>query len=195
MLQQKRNTYIYSTYVLYHLKISSSTTCYVVFAQFCKSDSVKCGVSWVLIYTGRQLFFFFLFWKLVPGIKKLKDVGSLKRDRWENNNNSKSCFWCLNYPEKVKWSSVVLTLGIMMNDDSVCVCECALQRNTEKCVCVLIYSACVGEVASCQIFFFSGFISGGHGHCKVYWLRSVTRSSTLVINIFFVCLLFLCCSW
>lgn len=83
-----------------------------------------CTFSLFLICTGLWLFFFCF------STLKIKAVGSLKRDRWENSNNSdsESCFWCLNYPEKVKWSSVVSTLGAMMNDDSVCVWECVLQR-------------------------------------------------------------------
>lgn len=81
------------------------------------------------VFFNLHRFVTFLFSFCFPTLK-IKDVGSLKRDRWENSNNSdsESCFWCLNYLEKVKWSSVVSTLGAMMNDESVCVWECVLQR-------------------------------------------------------------------
>lgn len=105
-----------------------------------------------------KLCFFFFFFNLRRFVTfffsfcfptlKIKDVGSLKRDRWENSNNSdsESCFWCLNYPEKVKWSSVVSTLGAMMNDESVCVWECVLQRQQRGRERVPFCSAvCVGE--------------------------------------------------
>lgn len=138
-----------------------------------------------LICTGLWLFFPFCFPTL-----KIKDVGSLKRDRWENskNSDSESCFWCLNYPEKVKWSSVVSTLGAMMNDESVCVWECVLQRQQERqrervpfCSAV-----CVGKGGGCctsrWIHLFLGLISESHHHCLGYRLRWVINNSTHVIK-------------
>lgn len=61
-----------------------------------------------------------------------------------------------------------------MNDESVCVSECALQRERERGRVKqrVIYSACVGECASVSLtlvsFFFSFFF--------------VTQSSTVVIK-------------
>lgn len=140
-----------------------------------------------LICTGLWLFFFsFCFPTL-----KIKDVGSLKRDRWENSNNSdsESCFWCLNYPEKVKWSSVVSTLGAMMNDESVRVWECVLQRQQrgrervrEREFPFAVLRVSGGCCTSCWIHLFLGLISESRHHCLVYRLRWVINNSTHVIK-------------